>query len=200
MCLLCQHFSLCFCLSYYSSNFANKLDASLPAAKAYKAYKFARPFYWPYHKIWVRQDTGMVVHPGDRPQADPIRVAYNRIWHCTDSISDVFWPTRAIVTQTRSRGITGNIAEEAKTQTTDAVSGSESIPSRSTVVEKWSQGVDPIEVDEDMGSVTKRAPESAIWRSCYSQGTRMWSPDLRAGNCNNSYKLLIAFLNAVITS
>ena len=32
--------------------------------------------------------------------------------------------------QTRLRGITGNIAEEAMTQITDAVSGSESVPSR----------------------------------------------------------------------
>ena len=35
------------------------------------------------------------------------------------------------MTQTRSRGLTGNLAEEAITQTTDAVdSGSESVSSR----------------------------------------------------------------------
>ena len=72
----------------------------------------------------------MVVHPVDQPQADPIRVAYNRIRHCADSIPDVFWPTRARVTQTRSRGLIENFSEEAITQTTDVVSGSESIPSR----------------------------------------------------------------------
>ena len=34
------------------------------------------------------------------------------------------------MTQTRSRGLTGNIAEEAMTQIIDAVSGSESVPSK----------------------------------------------------------------------
>ena len=49
---------------------------------------------------------------------------------CADTI--VVWPTRARVTQTGSRGPTGNFAEEAIIQTTDidAVSGSESFPSR----------------------------------------------------------------------
>ena len=42
----------------------------------------------------------------------------------------MFWPTRARVTQTRSRGLIGNIPEEAMKQTTDAVSGSESVPFR----------------------------------------------------------------------
>ena len=66
----------------------------MPAAKACKAYKFARPFYGPY-RIVEQSETGVVVRPVDRPQADPIRVAYNRIRHCADSIPDVFWPTRA---------------------------------------------------------------------------------------------------------
>ena len=35
------------------------------------------------------------------------------------------------MTETRSRGLIKNFAEEAITQTTDVVSGSESIPSRS---------------------------------------------------------------------
>ena len=89
----------------------------------------------------------------------------------------MFWPTRARVTQTRSRGLIENFAEEAITQTTDVVSGSESIPSRSrmnkTKQQLWRSDlkesqVDPPEVDEDRGSVTKRVPESAIWRS------RLW--------------------------
>ena len=83
-------------------------------------------------------------------------------------IPDVFWPTRARVTQTRSRGLTGNIAEEAMTQATDAVSGSESVPSRpgmnKTKQQTWRSNlmesqVDPPEVDEDGRSVTKRVPE-----------------------------------------
>ena len=73
----------------------------------------------------------MAVRPVDRPQVDPIRVAYNSIRHCADSIPDVFWPTRVRVTQTRSKGLIENFAEEAITQTTDVLSGSEPIPSRS---------------------------------------------------------------------
>ena len=142
----------------------------MPAAKACKAYKFARPFYGPY-RIVEQSETGVVVRPVDRPQADPIRVAYNRIRHCADSIPDVFWPTRARVTQTRSRGLIGNVTAEAITQTTDVFYGSESIPSRSrmnkTKQQLWRSDlkesqVDPPEVDEDGGSVTMRAPESAI--------------------------------------
>ena len=86
----------------------------------------------------------------------------------------MFWPTSARVTQTRSRGLIENFAKEAITQTTDVVSGSESIPSRSrmnkTKQQLWRSDlkesqVDPPEVDEDGGSVTKRAPESGICKS-----------------------------------
>ena len=107
----------------------------MPAAKACKAYKFVRPIYGPYnlsHSRRVRQP-GVVVCLVDQLQADPIRVdiAYYRILHCTDLIPNVFWSTGARVTQTRSRGLTGNFAEEAITQTIDAVnSGSESVSSR----------------------------------------------------------------------
>ena len=59
----------------------------MPAAKSCKAYKFARPFYGPYRIV---SGTEVVVHPVDRPQVDPIRVAYNRIRHCANSIPDVF--------------------------------------------------------------------------------------------------------------
>ena len=60
------------------------------------------------------------------------------------------------------------------TQITDAVSGSGSVSSRpkmnKTKKQSWridlkESQVDPPEVDEDRGSVIKRAPESAIWRS-----------------------------------
>ena len=74
------------------------------------------------------------------------------------------------MTQTWSKGLIENFAEEAITQTTDVLSGSESIPSRSRMNETKQQlwrsdkesQVDRPEVDEDGGSVTKRAPESAI--------------------------------------
>ena len=78
------------------------------------------------------------------------------------------------MSQTRSRGLIKNFAGEGITQTTDVVSGSESIPSRSrmnkTKQQLWRSDlkesqVDPPEVDEDGGSVNKRAPESTIWRS-----------------------------------
>ena len=50
----------------------------MPAAKACKAYKFARPFYGSY-RIVEQSGTGVVVRLVDQPQADPIRVVYNRI-------------------------------------------------------------------------------------------------------------------------
>ena len=76
--------------------------------------------------------------------------------------------------QTISKGLNRNFVEETITQTTDAVSGSELIPSRAgmnkTKLQSWRSDlkesqVDPPEVDEDRGSATKKAPESAIWRS-----------------------------------
>ena len=103
----------------------------MPAAKACKAYKFARPFYGPYQIIEQSHDqTGVVVCPVDRPQADSIRVAYNRIRHCADSIPDVFWPTRARVTRTKLRKPTGNSVSEAVIQTTDVTSGSRTVTCR----------------------------------------------------------------------
>ena len=50
----------------------------MPAAKACKAYKFARPFYGPY-RILEQNELGVVVRPVDKPQSEPIRVAYDRI-------------------------------------------------------------------------------------------------------------------------
>ena len=63
----------------------------MPAAKATKAYKFARPFHGPY-RIIEQSDTKVTVRPIDKPQTEPIRMVYNRIRHCCDS---KFWPTRA---------------------------------------------------------------------------------------------------------
>ena len=50
----------------------------MPAAKACKAYKFARPFYGPY-RIIEQNDLGVVVRPVDRSLMKPIRVAYDRV-------------------------------------------------------------------------------------------------------------------------
>ena len=49
----------------------------MPAAKATKAYKFARPSHGPYC-ITAVHDTGVEVRPVDRPQEDAIRVALDR--------------------------------------------------------------------------------------------------------------------------
>ena len=68
------------------------------AAKACEAYKFARPFYGPY-QIIEQNELGVTVRPVDKPQAEPIRVAYDRIWRCANDIPDKFWPTSV-----RSRG------------------------------------------------------------------------------------------------
>ena len=70
----------------------------MPAAKACKAYKFARPFYGPY-RILEQNELGVVVRPVDKPQSEPIRVAYDRIRKCPDEIPNKFWPTSV-----RSRG------------------------------------------------------------------------------------------------
>ena len=41
--------------------------------------------------------TGVVIHPVDQPQAEPIRIAYNKIRQCSGLIPDKFWPTRTRV-------------------------------------------------------------------------------------------------------
>ena len=48
----------------------------MPAAKACKAYKFARPFYGPY-RIIEQNSLGVMVRPVNRTQVKPIRVAYD---------------------------------------------------------------------------------------------------------------------------
>ena len=87
----------------------------------------------------------------------------------------MFWPTRARVTQTRSRRLTGNFVEEAITQTTDTVSGFESDPFRLGITKTKQQSwridfvesqVDPPGVCYNRRFVSKRVPESAIWISC----------------------------------
>ena len=78
------------------------------------------------------------------------------------------------MTQTRSRGLTGNFGDEAIIQTTDFISGFKSVSSRPGMnmikQQSWRSDlkesqVDPPEVDKNRGSMTAKAPESAIWRS-----------------------------------
>ena len=142
----------------------------MPAAKACKAYKFARPFYGPY-RIIEQSQTGVVVRPVDKPQADSIRVAYNRIRHCADSIPDMFWPTRARVTGTKSGKTTGKSVNEVVAPTADAVSGSRTVPSRPEMnkteaqLQRSDSQVDLSRDDKEKKFVAERAPESIIWRS-----------------------------------
>ena len=68
----------------------------MPAVKACKAYKFTRPFHGSYCIVELSK-TGVFVHLVDQPQADPIRVAYNRIHQCSSLIPDKFWLTRTRV-------------------------------------------------------------------------------------------------------
>ena len=80
----------------------------MPAAKATKAYKFARSLHGPY-RIIEQSDTGLVVRPIDKPQGEPIRVAYNGIRHYCDSLPNKFWPTRA---KSNKRPATGSSSED----------------------------------------------------------------------------------------
>ena len=71
----------------------------MPGARQGKAYKFARPFHGPFRIVSVCE-TGVSVRPVDKPDGDSIRVAFNRLRTCPESISDAFWPPRA-TTETR---------------------------------------------------------------------------------------------------
>ena len=145
----------------------------MPAAKACEAYKFARLFHGPY-RIVERSETGVVVRPVDQPQADPIRVAYNRIRCCADSIPDTFWPTRARVTGATSRRQTGNFVDKAVTQAADAGSGAKSVPfrpgmnkivGRPHTKDPQNLQVDTRRANKGKESIAERAPGSVIWRS-----------------------------------
>lgn len=64
----------------------------MPAAKASKAYKFARPFYGPYRV--VTYNTGLEVRPVDRPIQIPFRISFKRVRRCPEQIPDSFWPSK----------------------------------------------------------------------------------------------------------
>ena len=86
----------------------DRVFVHMPTAKATKAYKFARSLHGP-NTIIQQSDTGVVVHPIDKPQAEPMRVAYNRIRHYCDSLPNKFWPTRA---RSNKRPATGSSSED----------------------------------------------------------------------------------------
>jgi len=65
----------------------------MPAAKACKAYKFARPFHGPYRiMLNIYNNLGVLVQPVDRTQVEPIRIAYDWIRKCLEEIPAQFWP------------------------------------------------------------------------------------------------------------
>ena len=62
----------------------------MPAEKACKAHKFAKAFHGPYRVVDTFSN-GVEVRPVNKPQADTIRMALNRVRRC---VADEFWPTR----------------------------------------------------------------------------------------------------------
>jgi len=84
----------------------------MPAAKATKAYKFARPFHGPY-RITAVHETGIEVRPVDRPQEGSIRVALNRVRR-PEQIPDTFWPRKSQAKVPQSK--TPPVAKHSKRQ------------------------------------------------------------------------------------
>jgi len=65
----------------------------IPAAKAGKAHKFARPFHGPSRVLEVTTNNAQVV-PVGKPQDAPIFVALERIHHCPEEIPErETWPS-----------------------------------------------------------------------------------------------------------
>ena len=95
----------------------------MPAAKACKSYKFARPFHGPY-RIIAQDETGVVVRPVDKPQAKSFRVAYDRVRYCSELLPDKFWPTRTTGSGNKcdKRPISQNI--EGVTNLAEGIQGS----------------------------------------------------------------------------
>ena len=71
---------------------SDRVFVLMPAAKAGKAHKFARPFHGPYWVLEVtNSDDGVV--PVDKPQGSPIFVALSQIRHCPGEIPEgETWP------------------------------------------------------------------------------------------------------------
>ena len=57
----------------------------MPAEKQWKAYKFAKPYRGPFRVIALH-DGGLEVKPVDKPQAQGMRVALNRVRRCPAEI------------------------------------------------------------------------------------------------------------------
>ena len=97
----------------------------MPAAKACKAYKFARPFHGPF-RILEQSETGVTIRPVDKPHAEPIRVAYDRVRHCSELLPDKFWPTKAI--KNNKKQLLQSVSEEIAGITSQQANISSSTP------------------------------------------------------------------------
>ena len=153
------------------------------AAKSCKEYKFARPFHGLYCTCIVEQnETGVAVQPVDKPQVEPIWVAYNWIRCCAGSIPDLFWPKVSPVANKRQARTT--IDKEA----VDNISGDQSVSSKQNMNE-----VERMTKSRKIYKLTSRmvTEEQELWlrgtlcqwsgEVAYDLGTQAWAPDLRAG-------------------
>ena len=93
----------------------------MPAAKATKAYKFARPFHGPY-RITAVHNTGVEVRLVDRPQENAIRVALDRVRQCPDQLPNTFWPQKPRAREVESKDppvAKGNIKQSNAADSSD---------------------------------------------------------------------------------
>lgn len=75
-----------------SCRVGDRIFVLMPAAKAGKAHKFARPFHRPYCVLEVTTNNARVV-PVSKPEDAPIFVALKRIRHCPEEIPEgETWP------------------------------------------------------------------------------------------------------------
>ena len=63
-------------------------------ARSGKAYKFSRPFHGPYRILELTANDAKI-RPVDKPQAEPIFVALDRLRRCPEEIGDDFWPPKS---------------------------------------------------------------------------------------------------------
>ena len=110
----------------------------------------------------------MAVRPVDQPQVEPIRVAYNRIRCCADSIPDLFWPK---VSQAANKGQTRAFIEK---EAGDNIPGDQLAPSKRKMneVERQTQKevqrnlqADSRDGNKGKEAMTERATVSITWRS-----------------------------------
>ena len=102
---------------------------------------------------------------------EPIRVAYNRIRCCADSIPDLFWPIKTKVSQAAIKRQTRTVIEK---EAVDNIPGDQLAPSNQKMNEIERQTQKEVQrnlqadlQDDNKGkeAETERAPVSMTWRS-----------------------------------